>query len=855
MAHEEDDDDEDVTINILEPVKDTKGYRKELRDPQNLTFEEEFYVLYFALFSMAKKWHEAVSLFERGKIEEAETLRMESLDGMKIASFLASKVDHGKLEEDGLIGEIPEGHIFYPQNILDSDKLSWGSQVSQIIAKDPLLRQIWAIRLRELSYLAKEDFERCGRLEARLGDIKPEAYYLFIRKTEAESRLARIYEEGMEAFHQKFDEQWEDGELLEESAIDAFFEKFDNDEHLSLTSAVEYLEQVTQGVRNEFAEKFPNGSGLKGTARSNADSEVRQLLELLASDDCGNPNCPIHGKSKVIDIFSNRDVKTPPIVPTLSKPQQPSAPALPAPAGNAETKEENTSMSTQKKSDEKKEDELKFSNVSVQFVADPKLKHIQLPNGMTLKEARHWLKVIEDEETRAFRFEYKFRKWSPLDAMWALYQALVRLHGFAHVADFQTWFGPVPPTMVTIETDFGKTQQIPWGPIQVNQFSAPLEPRIVLVEGHLTLQISAVIRNNERGRADQLVKAAEEMLESGSIYRGKAIEADFEMVSPEDFRFDQHKAPKFWDTSKTKIEELILSEHVARLVKTNIWTPIRKTEEARLHKIPLRRTTLLAGSYGVGKTLAANATAKIAQDNGWTFLYLRKLDQLKSALYFAKQYQPCVIFAEDINRITSGKRDEEMDELFNTIDGIDRKNDEVMLVFTTNNIEEIHPGMIRPGRIDTVITVTPPDADAVQRLVRLYGRGLIEENANLAAVGEKLKGQIPAIIREAVERSKLAAIEDNDGGQLVVRAEHLETAADQMLIHAEFLREPAEAKPDIEILGQAIGGALAVGMKYGVIPDNVEAHVQAEGKGKLISDGVQVMLDRAGRPVEHRNHE
>jgi transitional endoplasmic reticulum ATPase len=332
---------------------------------------------------------------------------------------------------------------------------------------------------------------------------------------------------------------------------------------------------------------------------------------------------------------------------------------------------------------------------------------------------------------------------------------------------------------------------------------------------------------------------AEQILETSSIYRGQAVEVDFEILSPNNLRFDVARAPKFLDTN-VREEDLILPDEVRALVEVNIWTPIRNTAVCREHKIPLRRSSLLAGKYGVGKSLASQVTAKICKDNNWTFLYLRNLNQLAQALFFAKKYEPCVVFAEDINRVVSGDRDAEMDKIFNVVDGIDRKNDEVMMILTTNDLEDIHEGMLRPGRIDSVITITPPDAVAAAKLVKHYGRNIIDPAANLEHVGQMLDGQIPAIIREAVERSKLAAIGDTKPGEtLVVRAKHLEVAAYQLLEHAKLLIPAPAPKPDVVLMGEAIGNILADAMRQRGL----------EGETHEVAPlAVTAVMDAAGRP-------
>jgi transitional endoplasmic reticulum ATPase len=104
-----------------------------------------------------------------------------------------------------------------------------------------------------------------------------------------------------------------------------------------------------------------------------------------------------------------------------------------------------------------------------------------------------------------------------------------------------------------------------------------------------------------------------------------------------------------------------------------------------------------------------------------------------------------------------------IDEILNTVDGVDSKGVDMMIVFTTNELEAIQPAMLRPGRLDVVIPIPAPDAEAAERLVRQYGGAMINKDETFERSREALAGKMPAVIREAVDRSKLYAITENDG--------------------------------------------------------------------------------------------
>jgi len=241
--------------------------------------------------------------------------------------------------------------------------------------------------------------------------------------------------------------------------------------------------------------------------------------------------------------------------------------------------------------------------------------------------------------------------------------------------------------------------------------------------------------------------------------------------------------------------ELVLPADAGNAVQINLWNPIQHTEFCRANHIPLKRGVLLEGGYGTGKTLTAFQTAQLCVNNGWTFVLLDDVRDIHQALEFARMYEPCVIFAEDVDKAAkNGQRTDETNRIFNTIDGIEAKGRDIMTVLTTNLVGDIHPGFIRPGRIDAVITVGPPDDQAIVRLVRRYaqdsqGRPVLDELLNdeqIVAAMAPVKGANAAFIREVVERSKLAAISHADGA-IVVSESDLATAANTMKMHLDLV--------------------------------------------------------------------
>lgn len=389
----------------------------------------------------------------------------------------------------------------------------------------------------------------------------------------------------------------------------------------------------------------------------------------------------------------------------------------------------------------------------------------------------------------------------PLEAAVAFVQAMESIYGWASPVPTPGFFGPTPPHFLSVQTDVDTWVQVPWGSFKLPgvenpvQISAGRDPN-----GHLCLQVSGEVRKRERKVLLELAAKTRDILRTSSIYRNKAIH----LTTDYDGDLDIDKPPTFLDLRQVRPEELILNRDVEAQFRTNIFAPILFTDKVRKAEIPLKRGVLLSGKYGVGKTMATHATAKLCRDNGWTFIAVDRAASLREALLFAQRYQPAVVFVEDIDRETS-ERDDDTNDLMNTIDGILGKNVEVMVVMTTNHVERIEPAMLRPGRLDAVITVQPPDEDAVGRLIRLYSRGLLRDGEDLASVGRALAGNIPAVIREVVERSKLAMIA-NDHDELT--EDDLLISAYGMRDHLALLTQKADEPSAAERLGAALGEVL-----------------------------------------------
>lgn len=438
-----------------------------------------------------------------------------------------------------------------------------------------------------------------------------------------------------------------------------------------------------------------------------------------------------------------------------------------------------------------------------------------LPIGLSIPDAIDLLQRRQEYLEEAVHFTEKYDVF-PYDGAMALDWVLTEKFGWSAATATPGFFGPTPPTLINVRTGpkVTDTKRISWGSFSLPGVDGLLTLGVAVEEGRYRFTMGANVKRKDEATLQQIFLLVRQRLETDSIYKGKAIKIKFRDGDGDPIAMPE---PEFIDTDRINPAQLIYSKDVHNAIETNLFTPIMRVKDCIANGIPVKRGVMLGGTFGTGKTLAATVAAHHAVNAGVTYVYIPNASELAEAIEFAKQYQSpaCVIFCEDIDRVMSGDRDAEMDEILNLIDGIDTKRSNIIVVLTTNELDKVEPAMLRPGRLDAVIDVTPPDAEAVGRLLRHYGGESILPNTNLQGASEQLAGSIPAIVAEVVNRAKLAQLRQQEPGTVL---EHLSEqalleAAITMRAQTKLLNDRIGVKPDglrlEDLMGDVVGAQLA----------------------------------------------
>jgi transitional endoplasmic reticulum ATPase len=210
---------------------------------------------------------------------------------------------------------------------------------------------------------------------------------------------------------------------------------------------------------------------------------------------------------------------------------------------------------------------------------------------------------------------------------------------------------------------------------------------------------------------------------------------------------------------------------------------------------------LLYGPPGTGKTLLARALAGESDVNFVSVAGPELLDKyvgesekaVREVFDRARQAAPAIVFFDEIDAV-AGVRGESSDaaervvsQLLTELDGL-TDNPNVVVVAATNRRETLDPALLRPGRLETHVTVPDPDEAARREILAVHARGKpFGADIDLDTVAAETDGfsgaQLEALLREASMRAIRELATDlgpeeatEHADEIEIRREHLETA-------------------------------------------------------------------------------
>ena len=213
-----------------------------------------------------------------------------------------------------------------------------------------------------------------------------------------------------------------------------------------------------------------------------------------------------------------------------------------------------------------------------------------------------------------------------------------------------------------------------------------------------------------------------------------------------------------------------LDEAKQELIESVEW-PIKYPEAFEAFHSKPPKGIMLFGPPGTGKTMLAKAVASESEANFISVKgpeifskYVGESERAVREMFRkAKQASPCVIFFDEIDSIapsrTGGTTDSRVSErvvsqLLTEFDGIEELKG-VVVVAATNRPDIIDKALLRPGRIDRMIYISPPEKKTRKKIFEIHLKNKpVAKDVDLNLLAEKTENyvgaDIEAICREAV---------------------------------------------------------------------------------------------------------
>ena len=241
------------------------------------------------------------------------------------------------------------------------------------------------------------------------------------------------------------------------------------------------------------------------------------------------------------------------------------------------------------------------------------------------------------------------------------------------------------------------------------------------------------------------------------------------------------------------------------LTEAVLW-PLQHPDTFERLGIQPPRGVLLYGPPGCGKTFVVRALASSGRLSVHAVKGAELMDKwvgasekaVRELFRRARDSAPSLVFLDEIDALAprrgqsfdSGVTDRVVSAMLTELDGIDPLRD-VVVLGATNRPELIDPALLRPGRLERLVFVEPPDAEARREILRTAGKSVpLSDDVNLDTLAAELEGysgaDCVALLREAALTAMRRSIDAADvtAADLAAAREKVRPSLDPVQVEA-----------------------------------------------------------------------
>src|SRR5438093_1858382 len=192
------------------------------------------------------------------------------------------------------------------------------------------------------------------------------------------------------------------------------------------------------------------------------------------------------------------------------------------------------------------------------------------------------------------------------------------------------------------------------------------------------------------------------------------------------------------------------TKHELREVVEFLRSPERFTRLGA--KVP--RGILLHGPPGTGKPLLAKAVANESRaiffsQSASAFVEMFAglgAARIRRLFTIARKNAPAIIFIDELDAVglkrgfdVSREKDQTLNQLLVEMDGFDDRG-ELVVVAASNRVDGLDPALLRPGRFDRQILVSPPGLEGREQILRVHSKGKPLGDVDLFTIARQTSG-------------------------------------------------------------------------------------------------------------------
>jgi len=276
-----------------------------------------------------------------------------------------------------------------------------------------------------------------------------------------------------------------------------------------------------------------------------------------------------------------------------------------------------------------------------------------------------------------------------------------------------------------------------------------------------------------------------------------------------------------------KWEDIGDLEQVKRELIDLIEMPLKHPKTFERIGIDPPKGILLYGPPGCGKTLLAKAIANESEAN---FISIKGPELLskwvgesekavRKVFRKARQVAPAIIFIDEIDSLfprrgtgyaDSGVTERVVSQMLTEMDGIQSLKD-VVVIGATNRPDLIDPALLRPGRLERLVYVPPPDKYGRLKILKVLTKKMpLAKDVNLESIAERTENYSGADLAAIVREAGLSAIRE-DSNAKIVYMRHFEEAlskiqpslTEELIKHYENFTSWVRAPKKVEVTREA----------------------------------------------------